>query len=120
MDGPMAAVIVLRSEPNFIIIASRAFLTIPFTVPFHPVWTIPITFLTGSASNIGTQSAVKTPMARPPWFVIIASASVFERADRFFAGFSIASISFLWTWFTVRSPIGMIYWQLKNPQKTYQ
>ena len=57
-------------------IVSMAFATIPFAVPFHPAWTAAISPLLGSHSNIGTQSAVNTPIATFGSRVTSASTSV--------------------------------------------
>lgn len=75
IDAPTTASIPHLSAPSSTIV-SMAFATIPFTVPFHPAWTAAISPLLGSHSNIGTQSAVNTPIATFGSRVTSASTSV--------------------------------------------
>ena len=80
MLGPMQAITSSPCVPNFWVMLSITWLTICFTVPFHPAWTAATTCCFLSYSNTGTQSAVVTQTQYPGTFVI--KASIPRRSSR--------------------------------------
>ena len=76
MHGPITADMSIALVPNSFAIRPIVAWTILSDVPFHPEWIAAQALLRLSYSNIGTQSAVLTPILKPGLSVITASIPV--------------------------------------------
>ena len=84
------------SHPNCAAMTSMAFWTMCSTVPFQPECTAATMCRRASYSSIGTQSAVRTPMATPGKAVIKASYP--SNSSRVVPGRSMMAILQSCTW----------------------